>query len=346
MVYLGGNGKLAKFSPAGKLLQEITLPHLETEFKDEAAIKETALEQRDESLEYSKGQITGFQEIIKAKQDALAKKPSEPKTQIKLEKTAGQEDTGLTPSELEEQSSDEDFLNSVTLEQLQSRLKYFEQKKEYLSNKTEAELISDFKKELESKNSIHSISLTENSLIYTAQQMSGRSFSVWKVDLQLEIPKKIVQGLGGCCGQCDVQCHDGKLYVADNTKHRVLVYDLDGKKLDQFGKRGRDGDGENFAGCCNPMNVAFSPSGQILTAESEGYIKCFSPAGEFQALLGRSVLESGCKHVALNMTKDGRYVIFLDQPGSRLVRLEKVTEPKLLENKPSAADESKLDVVK
>lgn len=354
-VYVGGAGKLAKFSSQGKLLQEIDLPHLAEELKNEEEIKAAAIEERDEQLEMYHSQAANYEQYVEKKK-ALEEKEKQAAEKKAAEKAEG--NTAAAEPEapakaagsielIEEDFDVESHYLRLSLKQLSSMQKNMQKQVDRLKSISDEDLVKDFKQSLSSKNTIHALTMAGDSLIYTTRQLRGYGYAVWKVNAELSEPVKIMQGLGGCCGQCDVQCRGDKLYVADNTKHRVAVYDLSGKKLTQHGKKGRDGDGDSFGGCCNPMNVSFSPTGQILTAESEGYIKCFSPDGEFETLLGRSLLESGCKHVALNMTKDGKYIVFLDQPGSRLVRLEKsaakpgeVRPVEKTTSKPTATDKS------
>jgi hypothetical protein len=338
-VFVGGAGKLAKFSPQGKQLLEVDLPHIAEVLKDEAEIKTAAIEERDEQLEMYQEQVKHYEQLIEKKkeQEEKAKAKKAEKKDGKTEEAEPKKESAQADGiEIEgaialvddgEDLDHNTMMLRLSMKQLNSMLTNMQKQVDRLKEKSDEDLVNEFKQSLASKNTIHALTMAGNSLVYTTRQVRGYGYAVWKLNADLAEPVKILQGLGGCCGQCDVQCLGDKLYVADNTKHRVTVYDLNGKKLEQYGKKGRDGDGENFGGCCNPMNVSFTSTGQILTAESEGYIKCFSATGEFEALLGRSLLEAGCKHVALNITKDSKYIVFLDQPGSRLVRLEKSTVP-------------------
>src|SRR5258708_13452677 len=74
------------------------------------------------------------------------------------------------------------------------------------------------------------------------------------------------------------------------------------------------------------MNVCFGPEGKILTAESEGIIRRFSPAGEYLGLVGRVNLTGGCKNVSLSATADGERGYFCDLPGSRIIVMGPVTD--------------------
>ena len=135
--------------------------------------------------------------------------------------------------------------------------------------------------------------------------------------------KETMKGLSGCCGQMDVQCCDGNLVVAENTKHRVAVYDRDGKLVRAFGRNDREGKGDGFGSCCNPMNTRPVANGEIYTAESEGFIKRFDKTGKFLGLVAEAKLTGGCKNVAVAASKDGTRVYFCDLPGSRILYLAK-----------------------
>ncbi|MHC4389287.1 MAG: NHL repeat-containing protein, partial [Planctomycetota bacterium] len=75
----------------------------------------------------------------------------------------------------------------------------------------------------------------------------------------------IAEELRGCCKRLDmVACKDG-LYVAENSRHRVLKLDKQGKVLDKWGERDRV-NVEGFGSCCNPMNLYYSPKGWLYTA--------------------------------------------------------------------------------
>ena len=47
---------------------------------------------------------------------------------------------------------------------------------------------------------------------------------------------------------------NGAVHVAENSRHRIVRYDRDGKVLAQWGKRSRQ-DVKGFGACCNPMNL-------------------------------------------------------------------------------------------
>lgn len=138
----------------------------------------------------------------------------------------------------------------------------------------------------------------------------NRGYEVWRTSGTFEKPKQVIGGLRGCCGQMDIITSGDKILTAENTKFQVGFYDLNGTKLNAFGKRHSD-DENGFGSCCNPMNVLCCPNGDIVTAESSiGHIKRFNDKGEIQAVIGRARIGGGCKHVALGHdTKRDRYYV-------------------------------------
>jgi hypothetical protein len=63
---------------------------------------------------------------------------------------------------------------------------------------------------------------------------------------------------------CDVDTA-GLLRVANPGRWRIETYTGDGRLLSFWGRQGMGP--ENFAGCCNPTNLAVAPDGRIVTSE-------------------------------------------------------------------------------
>jgi hypothetical protein len=125
------------------------------------------------------------------------------------------------------------------------------------------------------------------------------------------------------------------VFVAENSRHRVATFSREGEKGKFWGNSARAGliadeggaavpattDYSRFGGCCNPMNLRFTSGGDVLTAESEGHIKQFSPEGKFVRLVGMAEVSGGCKNVALAPSPKGDKIYFYDQQKSRVVVL-------------------------
>ena len=122
----------------------------------------------------------------------------------------------------------------------------------------------------------------------------------------------------------DVQACQQGIYVAENSRHRVARFDPAGELIGSWGERARKGL-TGFQGCCNPMNVAFGPDGQVYTAESStGRIKRYSPDGELLSIVGKVDLVPGCKKVSIAVSGDGSRVYMLDITRHHIVLMESV----------------------
>lgn len=80
---------------------------------------------------------------------------------------------------------------------------------------------------------------------------------------------------------------DGTVYCSNPGRHKVEAYTKDGDFIGSFGKAGTQ-DGA-FSGCCNPVYLAPTTAGEILTSEKgRPRVSCYGKDGRF-----RSVLLSG-----------------------------------------------------
>lgn len=77
---------------------------------------------------------------------------------------------------------------------------------------------------------------------------------------------------------------DRVLYCSNPGRHRVEKYTAGGEYIGSFGKAG--GATGMFCGCCNPVHLAYTGTGEIITSEKGNpRISCYSPDGEFRSLL-------------------------------------------------------------
>ncbi len=74
-----------------------------------------------------------------------------------------------------------------------------------------------------------------------------------------------------------------RLFVVETLRHRILVFDGDGRRIGAFGERG-EGYGElNF-----PTAVAIDPQGRILVVDALNFrIQIFTSGGEFVRAIGK-----------------------------------------------------------
>lgn len=179
---------------------------------------------------------------------------------------------------------------------------------------------------------------------------SLRSLStITRFDRKLSQVIVIAEDLRGCCQRLDMTGRDGKLFIAENARHRVVVMDRDGKILDKWGQRDRvniDG----FGSCCNPMNLCFGNEGQLYTAESGlGRIKRYTTDGKYLGLVGyvgtaRFVragrLAAACSNISLAVSKDASHIYVLDYDRN-LIRVLKAKQDAASAKSDSASEGSK-----
>ena len=171
---------------------------------------------------------------------------------------------------------------------------------------------------------VSSISSSGDHVFVTTRGITGYGFDVWKMNLQFAEADVIVSGLSGCCGQMDVQCCKAGLFVAENSRDRVVHYDIEGKEIHKWGKSDRTGI-DGFTSCCNPMNVCFDNEGYIYTAESgSGRIKRFDATGKLISYVGDVDLVPGCKNVSIAVSPVNDKIFMLDLTRNHI----KVMEPK------------------
>lgn len=84
----------------------------------------------------------------------------------------------------------------------------------------------------------------------------------------------------------------GKLYCSNSGRHQVETYTLDGEYTGKFGSPG--GSPGSFCGCCNPVHLAHTASGEIITSEKGNpRISCYGSDGSFRSLLLNSKMLGG-----------------------------------------------------
>lgn len=85
---------------------------------------------------------------------------------------------------------------------------------------------------------------------------------------------------------------DGRLHVGNPGRQAVERYSLKGELLGFWGKAGLAP--EAFSGCCNPIGVALSPDGNIVTVEKGlPRVKVHDRSGKLLAVLGLDLVPEG-----------------------------------------------------
>ena len=283
-IYVAGDGRLAKYDAAGKLLADGDVPHLAEVLKDKDALRKKAEEQLKQEQASFLNSKKLYEQIVRQLEENKERTPTE-ESQLKSYKTY------LENFDTQAAARNTRKLDDV-VKQITGRLR-----------------------------TINGIAPTEKDVYIACGELVGFGFAIWRMDADLTNPTRVLGPVSGCCGQMDIQASGDHFYLSENTKKRVAQYDRQGKLVSSFGKSGRASEGLSFGGCCNPMNCRVCASGDIITAESEGIVKRFSASGEFLGLVGYAKLTGGCKNVAVAASPKGDRVYFCDLPGSRVIIL-------------------------
>ena len=319
-IFVAGSGKIAKFDSEGKLLASADAPHIASLLKNSAKLKEEAeaqleeeKEQYEQQVKQMTAQVDAQKKLLAQQKEALEAKPEEEQTAAAKRRIRTLE---MSVKNLETQNK--------------QQLQFFKQRGERSVDDVINEMTGRLK-------IVNALGASDKDVFIASGVVKGYGYGIWRTNHDFEGGEQIVTGLSGCCGQMDIRCCDESVFVAENSRKRVLQYDRDGKKLGQFGEGARNGtEGAGFGGCCNPMNLCFGSGGEVFTAESEGYIKRFTKEGSFLGVVGQAKVSGGCKNVAIGVSPDGDKAYFFDLQGSRIVILNKKAE----EEKPADDDKS------
>ncbi|MGI9519459.1 MAG: hypothetical protein ACR2NP_20575 [Pirellulaceae bacterium] len=276
-VFIGGSGQLARFSLDASEIVPVDAPNL--------ADREALEKEAQEAAEKQKAQIT-------AQYDQQVERIEQ-----RIERHL----------EIPEDERNERF---------ERRLATMQEQKQRIKEAAEETLESlgsmiDVDSLIAQRMGIQSIAANSQDLFICCRG-ANYSYEVWRADHQLQNAEKIMDGLRGCCGQCDFQASEEHLIFANNCGFSVDFYDRDGEKVSSFGEKGGD---TGFGGCCNPMNVRCCENGDILTAESSiGWIKRFNAEGELVGIIGKAKIGGGCKHVPIghDAQRDRFYMMYED----------------------------------
>ena len=101
---------------------------------------------------------------------------------------------------------------------------------------------------------------------------------------------------------------DGIIYCSNPGRHQVEKYTSDGKYLGSFGEAG--GVAGKFCGCCNPVHLSYTSTGEIITSEKGNpRISCYSNEGKFQSqLLDSKTLGGGNVAYRVKVAGDNLFV--------------------------------------
>jgi DNA-binding beta-propeller fold protein YncE len=68
----------------------------------------------------------------------------------------------------------------------------------------------------------------------------------------------------------------GEVAVADQSNHRVQIFDSEGKYKRQFGTEGKEADGQ----LSEPMDIASDAHGNLLVVDNTNRLQVFDPEGK------------------------------------------------------------------
>jgi hypothetical protein len=89
-----------------------------------------------------------------------------------------------------------------------------------------------------------------------------------------------------------IEYANGLIYCSNSGRHQVEIYTLNGEYRGKFGSAG--GGLGAFCGCCNPVHLTSTPTGEIITCEKGNpRVSCYGSDGKFRSLLLDSKILGG-----------------------------------------------------
>ena len=98
------------------------------------------------------------------------------------------------------------------------------------------------------------------------------------------------------------------IYCSNSGRHKIESYTLAGEFITSFGVSGKDAGA--FAGCCNPVYLAKSSEGHILTSEKGNpRISCYGKDGKFRTILfDNKMLGGGTTAYKIQVSEKNIYI--------------------------------------
>ena len=262
-VLVGGEGKLFRFDSQGEQVSVADSPHAERLRQGSDSIRKAAVEYLSRRRDPIGSRIATYTAVIEQLEQRAAKgqlNAAEERMLETLPKTLERYQQQLAAR----QGEGDDASDGPSEEAIRDRMRYL----------------------IQSKMRISSITSSGDHVFVATRGLEGYGYDVWKMNKDFGQAKVIVTGLRGCCGQMDVQCCPEGLFVAENSRDRVVRFDTEGNEIINWGKSDRTGI-DGFTSCCNPMNVCFDKDGYVYTAEaSVGRIKRFNSDGKLVDFIG------------------------------------------------------------
>ncbi len=324
-IVVGGEGQLAKLSPAGSVLATQQFPRPMTDEEIEKAVQAQVDSQKKTFEAYLSGLKSQLAEIEKklAEEQKAGEKGAEEEKAEEQPKDEGLLRLSSPLSVVSGMSSGEDgirlaFKDGTPLVIQAEAVKAYQKTmdRQYGGEEKLAEKIRSRMKTASRTATFTGIAVAEKDLFIVCSG-PGYSFNAWRTNHDFQDAKLLVQGLRGCCGQMDCQTHGGELWIPMNTQHKVYRYDRDGNELSKFGKRDREA-ADGFGGCCEPKNMRFGEDGFAYCSESGPpvCVKRFSLDGKFQNVVCFPVYDTGCVRVSVDLCGEK---VFLLSPSENAI---------------------------
>ncbi len=320
-VFVGGEGQLAKLSPAGSVLLQKPFPRPMTVEEIEEAVQKQVKTQKKTYDDYLRGIRAQLAEVEKSldeqkKAADASQGEDKPNPVNPLGGVAGMT-SGADGFRLVFKDDTPLTLQRTALQQY---VKMIDQ--QYGGAEKLAASIRSRMKSASRTATFTGLAVADKELFVNCSG-AGYGYNAWRLNHDFQEETLIVKGLRGCCRQMDCQTYGGDLWIPMNTQHKVYRYDRDGEVLSTFGKRDREA-ADGFGGCCEPKNMRFGEGGSIYCAESGPpvCVKRFTADGQFQNVVCYPVYETGCVRVSVDMSGDK---LFLMSPNENAIY---VFEPK------------------
>lgn len=276
-VVVVGEGKILRFDGEGKQTAEVESPHMQVAISDREKFAQEMMERHAEEVASSQEQV---EQLIAAVKEIEAKPEDERSKQEQRQLKQTKQIVGI-------------YEQTLKAKQAQTRDQVVEQA-------------------LARMKELHRVAVSDKYVYVVANEATGYGFCVWRMTPDFNEPRKIASKLSGCCGQMDIQIAGDGVAIAENSRHRVLMIDAEGKTVTSFGKSNRADITKGFGGCCNPMNTCLDSAGCLLTSESNGLVKKYSLEGEFISIAGVAKVTEGCKNSSIGISPKGDRLYYFD----------------------------------
>ncbi len=321
--FVAGSGKVARLTKDGEFDFIIKAPNLFSEAIMKERLAKSQAKMIEQMLEGSQSQLKRLESQIATLKEQLAS--TSPESSEAVEGSQADDATAVQESDAGE---------GRLARRNRLRLRTLEEQHESLKSSLDQQRTTYkqmFGSEIDTSQVKRStgIAVTNEDVFVSLPSLEGHGYAIYRMTHDLTEATIIKDGVGGCCGQLDIQTDGEHLIIAANSAFEVQFYDRDGKALRSFGRRYQSagtgtgsGSIDGWGSCCNPMNVRAISDKEILVAESSiGHIKRYTNDGEFLGLIGTARIAGGCKHVAIAKAVDRDWYFMMNTAGNNIAVL-------------------------